>query len=340
MEILKLSQRVAQDCTSQVPVIVLGSGASAPHGIPGMGALGKHLASSVIADSLGTIDLKGWDDFKDKIQTLDLESALTEVTLSPSLTQHIVRTTWTYLNSADIAVFQEITGNRKLLPLTKLFQHLFNSTATELQVVTPNYDRLAEYAAEAAGYYAYTGFSFGMLGNRAEVPKITVRGKPQRTVNVWKVHGSFSWFQDRDGVVVSLPPSTGYSTELEPLIVTPGIEKYRRTHGEPFRTTMQSADRAITDAGAFLCIGYGFNDEHLQPLLVQRCNSRKVPLVLLTQKISDKAHEFLRSGKCQRYLAMEECERGTMVFSNERPEGEELPGRSVWKLDKFLELIM
>lgn len=342
MDILKISERAAQDCTSQVPVIVLGSGASAAYGIPGMGELGRYLANSYLPASLGVEDINGWDEFREKIQILDLESALTEVSLTAAVTQHIIRTTWAFLNTSDIRVFHEIITDRNYLGLSKLYRHLFRSTALEIQVVTPNYDRLAEYAAEAAGYYAYTGFSFGILGNRIQqqIPKVCVNGKQQRTVNVWKVHGSFSWFRDRDGIVVSLPPSTSYPTELEPLIVTPGIEKYRRTHGEPFRTTMHSADKAISEARAFLCIGYGFNDEHLQPLLVQKCNSHSVPLILLAKEVSAKAHEYLGSGKCQRYLAMEESATGTRVYSNECPGGEDVPGRSLWKLDEFLKLIM
>jgi hypothetical protein len=253
-----------------------------------------------------------------------------------------VRNTWSYLNAADISVFHQIVGKRNLLPLSRLYQHLFRSTSLELQVVTTNYDRLAEYAAEAAGYYAYTGFSYGMLGHRAQHNslKVCIGTKQQRTVNVWKVHGSFGWFRDKDGVAISLPPIQTCPEDLEPLIVTPGIQKYRRTHDEPFRTTMQNADTAIRDAGAFLCVGYGFNDEHLQPLLVERCNSRNVPLVLLTKTISQKAHAFLKSGKCQRYLAMEESSGGTRIFSNENPDGEELQGRPYWQLNEFLSLII
>ncbi|KGX47874.1 SIR2-like domain protein [Burkholderia pseudomallei MSHR3709] len=265
---------------------------------------------------------------------------MTDVALTERVTQHIVLSTWNFLNAADVRVFEQVVTDRQLLPLTKLYQYLFQSTARELHVVTPNYDRVAEYAAEAGGYCAYAGFTFGMLGHRAQnsSPKAFVAGRQVRTVNVWKVHGSFGWFRDAAGVVVSLPPTSTLPAGVEPVIVTPGIDKYRRTHGEPFRTTMHNADGAISAAAAFLCIGYGFNDEHLQPLLVERCNADSVPLVLLTKGITAKAHEFFRSGRCQRYMALEECASGTKVFSNESPDGQELAGRSYWRLEEFLTL--
>ena len=62
----------------------------------------------------------------------------------------------------------------------------------------------------------------------------------------------------------------------------------------------------VARASAFLCIGYGFNDDHLQPLMMERCTRPEVPLVLITKEISLTAHRFLKSGRCSRYVALEE----------------------------------
>jgi hypothetical protein len=127
---------------------------------------------------------------------------------------------------------------------------------------------------------------------------------------------------------------------LEPVIITPGIEKYRKTHEEPFRSTMTRADAALRSASAFLCVGYGFNDQHLQTLLVERCIVHSVPLVLITQKITGKSHELLQGGRLPRYMALEESDGGTRIFANEVPAGVEIPGAAFWRLDEFLKLIM
>lgn len=334
-------QSLLQDCVGKLPVIVLGSGASAAHGIPGMDPLGRHLAASILPATCQTEPhLAGWGDFLDKVQKMDLESALTGVNVTPEVLEHIVHTTWKFLNAADFRIFEQVLANRRLLPLSQLFQHLLRSTSLELQVVTPNYDRLAEYAAEAAGYSAYTGFTFGMFGERAvDVPRIQVGRRPARTVNVWKVHGSLGWFSGKEGSIVALPPLGEIPSGFTPVIVTPGTEKYRRTHEEPFRSAMHSADDAVARASAFLCIGYGFNDDHLQPLMMERCTRPEVPMVLLTKEISLTAHRFLRSGRCSRYVALEEAPTGTRMFSHEVPDGLELAGESFWRLDQFLPLV-
>ena len=341
MNEMESMQLLLQDCVGKLPVIVLGSGASAAHGIPGMDPLGKHLAASKLPASCDAgPHLAGWQDFLDKVQKMDLESALTGVNVTPEVLEHIVYTTWKVLNAADFRIFEQLLANRRLLPLTQLFQHLLRSTATELQVVTPNYDRLAEYAAEAAGYCSYTGFTFGMFGVRAvDMPRIQVGRRQARTVNVWKVHGSLGWFSGQDGSIVALPPLVDVPSGFAPVIVTPGTEKYRRTHEEPFRSAMHSADNAVARANAILCIGYGINDDHLQPLMMERCTRPEVPLVLITKEISATAHQFLKSGCCSRYVALEESPNGTRMFSHEVPGGIELAGQSYWRLDQFLSLV-
>ncbi|QIM50535.1 hypothetical protein G9Q38_10575 [Pusillimonas sp. DMV24BSW_D] len=325
----------------KLPVILLGSGASAAHGIPGMDLLGKHLAASTLpAVCQSEPHLTGWLQFLENVQKMDLESALTSVNVTTEVLGHIVLTTWTFLNEADFLIFERVLADRRLLPLSQLFQHLLRSTAMQLQVVTPNYDRLAEYAAEAAGYCAYTGFTFGMFGVRAvDLPRIYTGQRQVRTVNVWKVHGSLGWFSGTDGSIVALPPMRAVPDGFTPVIVTPGTEKYRRTHEEPFRSAMHSADDAVARASAFLCIGYGFNDDHLQPLMMERCTRPDVPLVLITKEISSTAHQFLKSGRCSRYVALEECPNGTRMFSHDVPDGLELPGESVWRLDRFLSFV-
>lgn len=341
MNAMEKMQSHVQDCVGKQPVIVLGSGASAAHGIPGMGHLGMHLAASTLPAAC-QVDphLMGWKEFLEKLQKMDLESALTDVNVTPEVLGHIVHTTWKFLNEADFRIFEQVLTDRHLLPLSQLFQHLLRSTAVELQVVTPNYDRLAEYAAEAAGYCAYTGFTFGMFGARAvDVPRIYTGRRQARTVNVWKVHGSLGWFSGADGSIVALPPQRTVPGGFTPVIVTPGTEKYRRTHEEPFRSAMHSADAAVARANAFLCIGYGFNDDHLQPLMMERCTRPEVPLVLITKEISLTAHRFLKSGRCSRYVALEECPRGTRMFSHDVPDGLELTGESFWRLDRFLPLV-
>ena len=105
-------------------------------------------------------------------------------------------------------------------------------------------------------------------------------------VDIWKVHGSIDWFRGQDDSIYSLPsiilPPEGY----KPAIVTPGIDKYRQTHEEPFRTIITGADAAIEAGNSFFCVGYGFSDEHIQPKLVDRCKRQGKSIVVLAKKLT------------------------------------------------------
>lgn len=282
-----------------------------------------------------------WKDFHARLSTVDLETALNDVRLSDRLTSLIVDSTWEFLAPHDYAVFEKLLKDRQLLPLTALYKHLFNSTATEINVVTPNYDRLAEYAADAAGINHYTGFTYGYLRSRCPQGslRMPVNGARPRTVNVWKVHGSFDWFWDTDNIVMAVPVGKVKPAGVTPIIVTPGIEKYRKTHDEPFLSIKTEADKALRNANGYFCVGYGFNDPHLQTTLVEHCREQSVPLVLLSKTISPTARAFLASGKVRKYLALEQRGTGSNMFCPDYPGGVELPTSSIWQLNEFLKLI-
>jgi hypothetical protein len=337
----ELAHKLAQECVSKAPVLILGSGASAAYGIPGMPGLQNHLMGIAAPSSAKAEDKVAWQSFLDRLKIVDLETALTDIRLSVPLTQLVVESTWDFLVPYDLRIFKKVVTDRKLFPLTTLYHHLFQSTNKDIHVVTPNYDRIAEYAADAGGLCHYTGFSYGYLRNRATEPepRIYFGSSPARVVNVWKVHGSFDWFRDRDGIVVALPIMGKRPVGLEPVIVTPGIEKYRLTHDEPFRSIAQGSDSALQTASSYLCIGYGFNDPHLQTKLVERCRDESVLLALLTKAISPSTLAFLKSGKCKRYLALEEYGAGSKMFTAEYPNGVELPDKQFWKLDQFLTMV-
>lgn len=333
---------LAQECISKAPVIILGSGASAAYGIPGMPQLKDHLLSVACPSSAKSDEAAKWGEFQTRLGTTDLEAALDEVRLPEHLTALVVESTWDFLAPYDYQVFEKAIVDHDIFPLTKLFRHLFNSTQCDIHVVTPNYDRIAEYAADVGKLAHFTGFGYGHIRARAtnERPRIHVGNSAARTVNIWKVHGSFDWFRDGDGIVVGLPVSDSRPASLSPVIVTPGIEKYRLTHDEPFHSIKSEADKALQSADAYLCIGYGFNDTHLQTTLIERCREKDVPLVLLTKTISVVAKAFLNSGKCGKYLAVEESPSGCRIYSTDFPAGEEIAGGPTWQLGEFLKLVI
>lgn len=332
----------AQACIASTPVIVLGSGASIAAGIPGMGDLRKHLLSLPEPTHLDIPKTSLWQEFRRTLEDTDLESALQQVNLPEDLDDLVVRATWDYLHPFDLKALQKMLTERSPYPLTQLFQHLLRSTNREIDVVTPNYDRMAEYAADLGELYHETGFSYGHLRRRLGDARqsVHIKSNEQSRVNVWKVHGSFDWFRDPQGIIHALPISYPCPDNWTPAIVTPGLQKYRRVYDEPFLSIKAASDRAFSNAGGFLCSGFGFNDEHIQTKLKERCRSKKVPLVLITHGLTPAARTFFAGEFCQEYLAVEASSDGCCrIFCPEFPAGEIVSEGEFWQLEYFLSLI-
>ena len=332
--------KLAQKCFANNPVVILGSGASLSHGIPSMFELQEMLVTSIQTDT--SDEESAWRLVQGALNRGDhLEKALTDTVLPASLVRQIIGVTWRSINSKDREIFLRALAGNETFPLSKLFQKLFQSSNTTIHVVTTNYDRVAEYATDAAGLSHSTGFAPGYIQTREGTDRITIhRGtKPARTVRIWKVHGSLDWFERTDGTVVSAPLFEAAPTSLIPLIVSPGVSKFQRTHDEPFRSTIQGADRSIEHAEGYLCVGFGFRDTHIEPKLVERCRQTNVPITVLARVLTDEARSFLRLKAGTNYLAFEESSDATRAYTHEHPSGIELPYKEFWSLNGFLTLV-
>jgi hypothetical protein len=335
----EIAQEFAQGALSATPVIILGSGASASHGIPSMVALATHLSELTLPSGWMLGEQGEWSKFLARLDAGDdLESALQAVRPTERQTYFIATETRRFLLPHDLSVLELLLADRHALPLSRLYHYLFDSTHKTIHVVTPNYDRLAEYAADAADFSTFTGFNYGYLQSRARNAntRICVNRLETRTVAVWKVHGSLDWFQDASNQIVGVRSAFEVPGSYVPLMITPGIDKYRLTHGEPFRTILSCSDGALEDARAYFCVGYGFNDEHVQTKLIERCDRDSVPLIVITKTLTLAAKTFLSSGRCRRYLAVEEGPLGARAYMHHVPGGFDLD-QPIWRLDHFLD---
>lgn len=331
-------QKQAQDFYSKAPLIVLGSGASAAYGMSGMGALADHLiAKTNIAGLIGA-DLDAWSKFCAVLNAgVGLEEALHQVNVSAHLTSRIIDATWTQLSLEDIEIFNRCLQMPKMFPLSRLLDHMFKSSLKKINIITTNYDRLAEYACDQANLHHYSGFTHGAFRQLSAPDQITCK----RTVNIWKVHGSLDWFKSPLEDVVALPIMGSIPENYEPHIVTPGTQKYQRTHLEPYRSIIQHADEAITAAESYLCVGYGFNDEHLQPKLIEKCVRKNVPITIVTYALSPAVRQLIEDGKLQNFLAIERGATNdeSIIYSSLSKESI-LVDQNIWSLEGYLSLIM
>ena len=135
--------KAIQKSVTNTPLILVGSGASAPHGLPSMSVLGQHLIDQLGDKYHGT---PCWDIFEENIANdQDLERALTGIELTTEVLEDIKRETW--------------------------------------NLISTNYDRLIEYACDLAEIPVMVGFNgqylkrfSGSFSNKDAVNLLKVHG--------------------------------------------------------------------------------------------------------------------------------------------------------------------
>lgn len=301
---------------------------------------------SDLADSLlhnSVLNGKDYRTFKKRLaETKDLELTLHEVSLSAQAVDNIVNSTWRLVSAADLVLYRQLVRGEVTLAIEALLRHLLRTADPKVWVVTPNYDRIVEYAANRVNAHVSTGITSGPLQrfvpsmvNQERMPHLGYEGQ----VILLKVHGSLDWFMSPSGEIIALPFTPEVIKGFRPLVVTPGVSKYREVHKDPFRTIIAAADNVLRTASSFCCVGYGFNDEHIQPILVRRVQKDRIPLVVITKALTEAAREAFIRQSCHEFLLIEEHPEGTRVYCPEARSGIVFKGIGVWRVDDFMKMI-
>ena len=329
-----------QSWTNTVPLVILGSGASVPFNIPSMYALGEHLKKSISFSDKE--DQLQFDSFKDAFdKNKDLESTLLSLQLRDTVLQAIICETWKLINEKDIELYENLLQNITDFPLSQLISHLLTSSQKRLSIITTNYDRLAEYASSIANAFICNGFShnfYGHFSKNIHKNDFSNTNGYSGQVNIWKVHGSLDWFKSKDDIDFHLPLRKHIPVNYMPSIVTPGLSKYYQTQLEPYRTIFTEADSEIEKATSFLCIGYGFNDVHVQPKLIAQIKSGK-PIIVITKELTENTKRAIIDNQCKQYILIEQANTNdTRIFSSFCSE-EIVANQSYWTLSEYMKLI-
>lgn len=100
-------EKQAQDYYGKAPIIILGSDASAAHGMSGMRELAQHLIDNTNVSRLSDAEMESWGIFcRTLTNGVDLEAALHQVPVSEELTCRIINSTWSLINSEDCSIFK------------------------------------------------------------------------------------------------------------------------------------------------------------------------------------------------------------------------------------------
>ncbi len=344
MDIDKLKQRLQSHFTDGL-VTIIGAGLSAAEGIPGMVALANHLIGSVPSTLTSAPSLKMWDSVKAELGAgVDLETALLNNPPDEDLESVIVTLTAQLLLEEETKIIQEVIQGKRELHLSRLFKHM-RKPNTGIPIITTNYDRLVEVAAESVGLGVDTLFVGHYLGSLdpkqskyclcrgvRKLGKKAVHLKFTDHIVLLKPHGSFGWYQHNDNPVASPIPLSE-----QPLIITPGLNKFRGGYNRPFDTHRERANNEIDKADRFLIIGYGFNDDHLQIHLEQQLRSGKQALIL-TRSLSDKAKGVVSESSGAIALCLDKAKSGTRVVTS--TDDFVLPSLNLWDVDVFINEVL
>lgn len=343
MDLHELKQRLQEHFTDGL-VTIVGSGLSVAEGIPGMSGLATHLLKNAPSQLANGESHPGWSEIKRDLGAgVDLETVLLNHTPDETLESVIVNLTASLILHSEMAIIQEVISGTRTLRFSNLLNHMLKPN-TGIPVITTNYDRLIEMAAEAVGLGVdslFVGNYFSRL-NASQSQASLCRGVTQRRKQVFrhyaehivllKPHGSLDWFK-HNGDPISCP----LPLENQRLIITPGLNKFRGGYDRPFDSHRERANREIDKASRYLVIGYGFNDDHLQTHLEQQIRAGK-PAVVLTHGLTSKARQLV--SECDSILAVcaDEGNPGAKVVT--KYEEVFFPGPNFWDLDVFINEVL
>lgn len=297
-----------QDFLQEGLLLVAGSGLSAAEGMPGMGALAAHLKATVPVKIAANPD-PAWKTVADALDAGDhLEAAMGKATLKPLTVDAIVAETAELIATQESLVFDAVLAGRRRLPFSDFAKHLFKA-GKRFNLITPNYDRLIELAAEVADIGVDTRFA-GYLYGYPDPKKAadahresyyngrTPSLRPLPCLSIFKPHGSLDWF-DVGGKVIRCP----HPVSKVPFIITPGISKYRESFRAAFDDHRTAGNRCVASATRLMFIGYGFNDDHLEQQLCPGLCVTK-PTVIVARDLSDNAKKVIANSSQTELIAL------------------------------------
>lgn len=326
-------------------VTIVGSGLSCAEGLPGMGELANHLCAEV-GPGLADADVAAWAEIAPLIKTKGLEAALLEKAPSAELEAAIATATSILIAERERTIVTEVFAGTRTLRLTRLIAHLLKPS-TGVPIVTTNYDRLVEIAAEEAGLGVDTMFvgrfagTFNERESRLNFCRDVILKKGRVTYHyqpralVCKPHGSLDWYL-RNGKPVH------YAGDLPGalrLIITPGQNKFRNGYESPFDHHRNRANDAIDRASRFLILGYGFNDDHLETHLSPAIRGGK-PTLLMTRTLSVVA-EALATGHAN-VIALDYANQGGTEGTRVIIDKTSLffPNLALWDVHSFIKEVL
>jgi hypothetical protein len=296
-----------------------------------------------------------WENVLGKlVRGIDFENSLDEVR-SPDLLKKIIQEAGSFVCSVNKGFIPKLQKREIAIPISSLFKALYQKLSIHnptIDIITPNYDLLLEYAFINAkvfysdGFYGDVQKEFDWKETENEfLRKSPIKVKGQKTgsfiqvtkthFRLHKIHGSLNYFVIGNKIVRDDTLSFIDGCEIERFIITPGKSKFERI--VETREFYKETDKAIEKADCFIFVGYGFNDNDIDLKIRTRLNESGKNTIIVTKELSNKGKEIIKD--FPDIIAVEENDKENGSVIHFQCKDYIFP-ENLWKIDTFVKEIL
>ena len=173
------------------------------------------------------------------------------------------------------------------LPMSKL-----DKDESKLEMVTTNYDRVIEEAAEKGNITIFDGFGFDSnhvfndgwfdwnLSKKSKESNTNEVEYNPNVIDLLKIHGSIDWVREKKDIVKKRSVRNRKKNQV---MIFPSSHKYKQSYDKPYFELMSRFQNLLRKPNTWLITsGVSFNDDHISRMIIDAVKVNSGLRVLVT----------------------------------------------------------